>query len=216
MAQVHALAVSGRERTPVAVKVEGKGTPARRMDILSSDVRDLIKPQRLIPTFARDGSGYSGDIEEWHPPEVTDEQVREVEESIRKMEEALRPPEKGPLLTRVLALLSHYRAEANPPQVERMMAEDWAEDLQDYPMEVIEQAARWWRRNKKFRPAICEIRDLCEDAIKEERVALERMRVMLARHYAKKRKSVGTSSLQVIAAQSCRSMPSVSNRGYRS
>jgi hypothetical protein len=26
---------------------------------------------------------------------------------------------------------------------------------------VIDEAARWWRRNKVFRPSICEIRRLC-------------------------------------------------------
>lgn len=202
MAQVQTLPVS-EPTTPARLAPQG----SRRLDVISHQAREIIRPQRKIPSFARDGSGYSGDIEQWHPPAITTEQARQVEEDIQRLEQTLQPPEKAPLLTRVLALLSHYRAEANPPQVERLMAEDWAEDLQDYPMEAIEHAARWWRRNKKFRPAICEIRELCEEFVREERVALERMRMTLNKHYNQQARKAPRPSLQVVAATCVRRMP---------
>lgn len=180
--------------------------PNTSASCLSSNVKNIIKPQRTIPTFAKDGSGYNGDIEEWHAPDISPEQAKELEKSIGKMESFFCSPEKGALLTRVLALLSHYRSEANPPQVERLIAEDWAEDLYDYPMEAIEYAARWWRRNKKFRPAICEIRGLCEDYMEKDKIALERMRLTLLK-YKRKASTKKKSALHLVSENSFKRMP---------
>ncbi len=81
----------------------------------------------------------------------------------------------------MLALLSHYRSEPNPPAVETMVAEDWAEDLKEFPVWAIAEAARWWRRNRRFRPQICEIRKLCEDAVGDAPLVRDRLRAILER-----------------------------------
>jgi hypothetical protein len=120
--------------------------------------------------------------EEWTPPPVLNEDLmREVEQLLAELERVLEPAEAGPLLTRVLTLLSHYRSEPNPPAVETMMAEDWAEDLGGFPLWAVAQASRWWRRNRRFRPQICEMRKLCEEAVGDAHTLRDRLRAIVTR-----------------------------------
>ena len=93
----------------------------------------------------------------------------------------LAPADAGVLLTRVLALLSHYRSEPNPQAVETMVAQDWAEDLGEFPVWAVAEAARWWRKHRKFRPQICEIRTLCDEAVGETVLVRKRLRAILDR-----------------------------------
>lgn len=82
---------------------------------------------------------------------------------------ALAPAPTDHVLARVLALLSHYPAKGMTPDVERMVALDWAEDLGEYPAWAIDATARAWRRSKKWRPSIAEMRALCDDLCAGER-----------------------------------------------
>lgn len=90
----------------------------------------------------------------------------------------LAPAGRADLLARILALLSHYRSDAHAPQVEQIIASDWAEDLGQYPLWAINAAARTWRREQKFKPQIAEMRTLCEritrDAL-DEIATIERL-----------------------------------------
>ncbi len=95
------------------------------------------------------------------------------------VERVLSPADRGELLARVLALLSHYRAEPHAPAVEAYLADDWAEDLGGYPLWAVEEAARQWRRTRKFRPQICEIVALCDAACGERQRLRERLRAVL-------------------------------------
>ena len=127
-------------------------------------------------------NGPSRRVEDWRPPAISDVAVlAQIEAHLAALDQALAPPHAGLLLTRVLALLSHYRSEPNPPAVETMVAEDWAEDLKEFPIWAIAEAARWWRRNRRFRPQICEIRKLCEDAVGDAPLVRDRLRAILER-----------------------------------
>lgn len=88
----------------------------------------------------------------------------------------LAPAEPDHLLGRVLALLSHFPAKGLTPDVEQLVAMDWVEDLGEFPAWAIDDAARAWRRTKKWRPSIAEMRALCEEACAKERVMGQRLR----------------------------------------
>jgi hypothetical protein len=118
-------------------------------------------------------------VERWQPRRMDEMQARVVQEYLRLVEAAMQPMEKGLLLTRILALLSHFRSDPNPPEVEYAIAQDWAEDLGEFPGWVVEQAARQWRRTKKFKPQICEIREACERIAVREITLLTRLRHLI-------------------------------------
>jgi hypothetical protein len=122
-------------------------------------------------------NGPTREVETWVPPRVTDLQMlEEVRDRIRNLAIALTPAPSGDLLSRIMVLLAHYRVPEHSKATEYGIALDWADDLAEYPMWAIEDAARQWRRTKKFRPQICEMSELCEDAcgnLKTERRRLE-------------------------------------------
>jgi hypothetical protein len=74
------------------------------------------------------------------------------------------PAPRAELMSRVLVLHAHYRSTIQADAVEQGIADDWAEDLAAYPMWAVEEAARIWRRTKKFKPQISEMIELCEAA----------------------------------------------------
>jgi hypothetical protein len=129
-------------------------------------------------------TGFQDVEEDWSPPAaVTPAQAglaRRALENLRRDVLAPAPPER--LLARVLALLSHFPMKGLSAEVEQMVALDWAEDLGEFPIWAVDQAARVWRRTRKWRPSIAEMRDLCRDACREERRLAERLRLLAAAH----------------------------------
>jgi hypothetical protein len=118
--------------------------------------------------------------ERWEAiPIQSDQMLAEVRLHLGELEEVLAPADRGALLARVLALLSHFRAEANPPQIEQAMADDWAEDLAEFPMWAVEEACRSWRRTRKWRPQICEILALCRESVGEATARRDRLRALV-------------------------------------
>ncbi len=113
----------------------------------------------------------------WQPPAgLTAEHVQMARRALTDLEDTvLAPSDPVPLLGRVLALLSHFPARGMSPEVEQAMAADWAEDLADYPLWAVEQAARQWRRTRKWRPTIAEMRDLCAEITAVEREFAKRL-----------------------------------------
>ncbi|GAA4256653.1 hypothetical protein [Azospirillum formosense] len=123
-------------------------------------------------------NGFEGLQESWSPPAaLSDRQVAMAQRVLKELERSiLAPAEPDHLLGRVLALLSHFPAKGLTPDVEQLVAMDWVEDLGEFPAWAIDDAARAWRRTKKWRPSIAEMRALCEEACARERVVAQRLR----------------------------------------
>lgn len=145
-------------------------------------LREILAAGRLKhrPRFGDDG--FEGLTEIWSPPAtVTARQAAMAQQALDDLEgSVLAPAEPDRLLGRVLALLSHYPAKGLTPEVEQLVALDWVEDLGEFPGWAIEQAARAWRRTKKWRPSIAEMRALCEEACEQERRLAECLRRLAA------------------------------------
>jgi hypothetical protein len=143
----------------------------------TSAVIKLLKEGVRSTHFLFPENGPIRETETWLPPFVTDTRtLEEVRDRLRNLHIALDPAPPGELLSRVMVLLAHYRVPDNSKATEYGIALDWADDLAAYPLWAIEEAARSWRRTKKFRPQICEMIGLCEDAcgkLKTERKRLE-------------------------------------------
>lgn len=125
--------------------------------------------------FAEDG--FSGVAEDWVPPDgISAVQAALARRALAEMQATvLAPAPVNHLLARILALLSHYPAKGTTPEVEQMLAMDWAEDLGEFPAWAVDAAARLWRRTRKWRPSIAEMRSLCEEACTGERALAERL-----------------------------------------
>lgn len=135
-----------------------------------------LKSTRFV--YPSDGSIRA--IEVWEPPVVADKAIgTAIWLRLQDLEAHTAPAEPGRLMSRVLVLLSHYRQASHSDVVEQGIADDWADDLGCFPMWAIDEAARRWRKSKKFRPQIAEMLDLCEEATREAVKERDRLRKIL-------------------------------------
>lgn len=116
----------------------------------------------------------------WLPPASVDARHAAIAQRVLdEMERGvLAPADTNHVLARVLALLSHFPGKGLPAPVEEMVALDWADDLGEFPGWAIDQAARVWRRTRKWRPSITEMRTLCEEACAPERRLAARLKAV--------------------------------------
>lgn len=156
--------------------------------------------------FVFPDSGPARQVERWSPPALEDAaEVALVERRLVALDEALYPANRGALLARVLSLLSHYRMDPHPPEVEQRLADDWAEDLYDYPLWAVEDAARSWRRTRRFKPQPAEIVALCEEATGALQRERDRLRRVIDSEAA--RGSTVSSAVSSLARGLLRQMP---------
>ena len=94
--------------------------------------------------------GFADVVEDWTPPDgVTPRHAALARRALSEIDNTiLAPASANHLLGRVLALLSHFPAKATSPEVEQLLAMDWADDLGEFPAWAIDQAARRWRRTR--------------------------------------------------------------------
>ncbi|TWA83135.1 hypothetical protein FBZ83_106318 [Azospirillum brasilense] len=172
-------------------------------------LRDVLAAGHLDhrPRFNEDG--FEGLQETWTPPAtVTVRQAAIAQRVLADLEGSiLAPAEPDRLLGRVLALLSHYPAKGLTPDVEQLVALDWVDDLGEFPAWAIDQAARSWRRSKKWRPSIAEIRALCEEACAKERVLAGRLRTIVRAGHVAATSGPVPGALRTMRAPGLRRMP---------
>lgn len=152
----------------------------RRQDLLRAlpaPLRQALEGGTIVRRSRFSDDGFDGVREEWSPPAgVSAAQAAAAASALEVLRRGpLAPASPDRLLARVLALLSHYPAKGLSPEVEQMVALDWAEDLGEFPAWAVDRAARVWRRTRKWRPSIAEMRDLCREACAGERALAERL-----------------------------------------
>ena len=186
--------------------------PAQRHGALVAALPETL--QAIVCTGTRracfdDVGGFVGMRETWSPPAVVD--PADAEAATRALaaieREILAPVDPCWLLARLLALFAHCPPRSTPldPAVERMVASDWAEDLGEYPQWAVDQAVRVWRRTKKWRPTIVEMRALCDEAVTTERAMVERLRQIAATKPAGTARA-GGHNIQAIGEMAIRRM----------
>lgn len=150
--------------------------------VLPEMLQNLLAQGETIRRSRFDDGGFVDVREEWRPPAriptAAAALARQTLEALRRG--PLAPASPNHLLARILALLSHYPAKAMTAEVEQMIALDWAEDLGEFPAWAVDHAARVWRRSRKWRPSIAEMRALCLEACAAERRLAERLAALAA------------------------------------
>nr|WP_295833550.1 hypothetical protein [uncultured Azospirillum sp.] len=187
----------------------GRPATERREALLSAlppTLRPLVQDRSLGGSrFASDGS-YLGPTTLWTPPAAVETRTAQAAATIAADIERtiLAPCDPAHLLARVYSVFAHCAPKAPlPPEVEALVAADWAEDLGEFPSWVIDAAARQWRRSSRFRPSIAEMRALCEDLCRPERRLVERL-MTIAQHVGAKAQS---SPLVAVLGNAVQRMP---------
>lgn len=177
------------------------------LQTLPTHVREALESGKVTRRSRFADDGFDGVREEWSPPaKVTPAQAAAAGMALETLRRGpLAPASPDRLLARVLALLSHYPAKGLSPEVEQMVALDWAEDLGEFPAWAVDRAARIWRRTRKWRPSIAEMRDLCREACARERALAARL-ALLATAAEPARGAGAADKVRALAAGAVRRM----------
>lgn len=214
MSNLHQFPTSSSAAAPPALPLPFD--PAMAPALRSRMLRDALPEplQRLLDRgqvgrhsrFTEDG--FADVVEDWTPPEgVTPRHAALARRALSEIGDTiLAPASANHLLGRVLALLSHFPAKATSPEVEQLLAMDWADDLGEFPAWAIDQAARRWRRTRKWRPSIAEIRALCEEACAEENALADRLRAIAMAGERVGETGSGTGAVRPVLASAMRRM----------
>jgi len=159
MATNNAPMVVETHRTAIAA-VDPRTMPPPALQVTAAIAAGLRSSKLVFPENAP-----ARTIEDWRPPVVTDQAtMHELRRRLQNLAKVLGPADRVMLEGRIAVLLAHYRSNDLPDWIEERVADDWADDLADYPLWAITEAARTWRRTKKFKPQISEIVQLCHAA----------------------------------------------------
>jgi hypothetical protein len=183
----------------VAIQEAG-ATSLVGLSAASQKVKDAIEAgvvsrRMLFPENAPPRS-----VETWSAPIIRDKAIgAAIWSRLAELDAWMSPAPRPELMSRILVLLAHYRSSAHADAVEQGIADDWAEDLAPYPMWAIEQAARTWRRTKKFKPQISEIIELCQIAVSD--LSLEQGRLQAIVDASARARNPLATQTQKIATQ---------------
>lgn len=121
----------------------------------------------------------AGEGRDWSPPAtVPQEAIRDLGRLIIRQQDALRPATEHEITVVLGRLAIHFWHPDQPEEHYRLMFEDWVEDLSEYPLAVLEQAATEWRRTQKWGPKISEFRAICDTIADRRRTELLRLRYL--------------------------------------
>jgi hypothetical protein len=151
------------ENTDVKITDNAKniyGPPPR-----SKEVESILEKNVTESYFVFPEQGGSRLVRRYEPRYINDGDKCALEDRLHILNMVLEPADEELALARIFALLAHYRSDPLPPSIERYVAEDWLEDMSEFPLWAIDRAARTWRRTKKFKPQISEMRSLCQQEI---------------------------------------------------
>ena len=131
---------------------------------------------------ARYRSDFLGTVEKpWRPSPLLASEMPAAQQALAAFDEYLRPQDwedNGRAMRAIAALLSYYRQPDRAPDLEASIAEQWGEDVEDYPLWAVQEACRIWRREPDNRrgPHPGEFRAICEALVGKARQQRDRLR----------------------------------------
>lgn len=144
-------------------------------------MRRLAHNERLV--FPKDAEPYSVEREAFVPPAIKPEIADKICGILDGLEPLLAPAEREKVLARSVALLSHYFAPDMDARLAQAIAEDWADDLDEFPLWAVREACTQWRRNEtRRRPTPGDIRELCQLITRDWARLARKLRLTLEQH----------------------------------
>ncbi|WP_147041290.1 hypothetical protein [Skermanella aerolata] len=131
---------------------------------------------------ARYRSDFLGSVEKpWRPSPLPVSEIPAAQQALAAFDAYLRPQDwedNGRAMRAIAALLSYYRQPDRAPDLEASVAEQWGEDVEDYPLWAVQEACRIWRREPDNRrgPHPGEFRAICEALVSKARQQRDRLR----------------------------------------
>jgi len=91
---------------------------------------------------------------------------------------ALHPAAPEEVVTLLSRMSMSLRLEDMPEQAWKYHLEDYADDLSEYPADIIQAGCKEWRRYEKFWPTIADFLKIVRPLLRERKNALQRLEVL--------------------------------------
>jgi hypothetical protein len=143
------------------------------MPCLPVSLRPLVERER----FDHDAGGYADDA--WRLPErVPDEVCPALPRLIAEYDTRMRAATTQEIAVILGRLAVHFPLPDRPAEHHHLAFADYSEDVIEYPIGVIAEVARDWRRTEKWWPKICELRERCEALLRRRGNELVRLKFL--------------------------------------
>jgi hypothetical protein len=140
---------------------------------LPASLRQLVEPETI------DRKKHDWADEAWLLPERVPDEVRPILSRLIADSEAAMQTANSREIAVVLGQLAvHFWHPDRPAEHHRMLFEDYIGDLSEYPIGIIAEAARNWRRTERWWPKLAELRERCETILRQRRKELARLRFL--------------------------------------
>ncbi len=141
--------------------------------MLTLHIASLLKnnSRRMFPN---DGESYCLGWE--LPKSLSPEVAEQLPALIAEHERHLQPAPSKEILTRLAQLSVHFWHPDRPKGQARALLRDYVEDLAEYPVDLLEEGIRQYRRRGKWFPKVSELREIMEPMLEARRLDLLRLR----------------------------------------
>lgn len=129
---------------------------------------------RPMSTTGFIGSGYLP------PPRLSEREKLDVESALDAIEAALVPARKDETIAELAKLAVVCRVEDRSEKAWAVFFDAMAEDMSEYPIDIVEESCRRWRRSSKFFPTISDMIQIASPLLARRRTQRERL-LMLSR-----------------------------------
>lgn len=97
---------------------------------------------------------------------------------IGEYQTAMQPANPREIAVVLGQLAVHFWHPDRPAEHHRMLFDDYISDLSEYPIGVIAEAARDWRRTERWWPKLAELRERCDAILRRRRKESARLRFL--------------------------------------
>ena len=161
------------ERT---VKLPARPKQQGMTPLLTLHIASLLKnnSRRMFPN---DGESYCLGWE--LPRSLSPEVAEQLPALIAEHERHLQPAPFEEIVTRLAQLSLHFWHPDRPKGHTQALVRDYAEDLAEYPADILEEGIRQYRRRGKWFPKIAELREIMEPMLEARRNDLRRLQKLI-------------------------------------
>lgn len=103
-----------------------------------------------------------------------------VPDALAGVEQSLRPASRNEIVALITRLAAHFPVSDRSEAQWRIVIEDYAEDLAEYPSDILRAAVTQYRREGKWWPKVSEIRALADPELGRRQSMRHRLRVLAA------------------------------------
>ena len=182
--------------------------------ITTTNPMPLLAP--LLRSLLAANTGWEGGVPtRWEPPRtMSPAEKQAAKEGVEVLRRLLLPASRAETVGVLLRLRQHFPEKDRPEGVWQSVIADYAADLTDIPLDIVNDGATTYRRAGKWWPKVSELLAIMEPALRERQNMLDRAEKLAAggdekpvRHQPTQQERISMADAARAAVERLRTMP---------